>query len=180
MRKTVLLLVVLSTAFLGLMVPAQACGGDCSRVRPFIGVAVGDAYFVPADDVPCPIDTCPDCSVEPFFGLRTDTYARGRAVPMGRVEVVFAHCTPPGPNFAGRAVLTAASGDEVFISYEGVLPEGELPPVVKGDIVFEIVGGTGRFDGASGGGTMTVYLENLGFEVPSWPGIWMWRGRIEY
>lgn len=56
----------------------------------------------------------------------------------------------------GRAVLTSANGDELHLSYEA---DGN-PPNLAGDTrvtgPFAITGGTGRFGGASGGGTLTV------------------------
>jgi len=64
---------------------------------------------------------------------------------------------------SGDATITAANGDKVQIQIEGV-----LDPVAGMDQgIFHIVGGTGRFEGASGDANFVVQLNPLtgGFDL---------------
>ena len=58
----------------------------------------------------------------------------------------------------GHAVVKASSGDEVHIHYFGDSP---APDMTTGnfadDLRFEITGGTGQFDSASGSGRLTAH-----------------------
>jgi len=60
--------------------------------------------------------------------------------------------------------LVAANGDEVWIDYTGYAPYPILgvPSTIVVDVAFTIVGGTGRFINASGGGEITGYAEFAG------------------
>lgn len=64
---------------------------------------------------------------------------------------------------SGNATLTAADGDKVQIQIEGI-----LDPVAGMDQgIFHIVGGTGRFEGASGDADFVVTINPLtgGFDL---------------
>jgi hypothetical protein len=64
---------------------------------------------------------------------------------------------------SGQATITAANGDKVQIEIEGI-----LDPVAGMDQgLFHIVGGTGRFEGASGDANFVVTLNPVtgGFEL---------------
>ena len=64
---------------------------------------------------------------------------------------------------SGEATLTAANGDKLVFTIDGI-----LDPVAGIDQgVFHIVGGTGRFEGASGSANFVVTLSPLtgGFEL---------------
>ena len=64
---------------------------------------------------------------------------------------------------SGQAILTAADGDKVFIEIDGI-----LDPVAAVDQgIFHIVGGTGRFEGASGDTNFVVSINPMtgGFEL---------------
>jgi len=64
---------------------------------------------------------------------------------------------------SGQATITAANGDKVQIEIEGI-----LDPVAGMDQgLFHIVGGTGRFEGASGDANFVVQLNPLtgGFDL---------------
>ena len=58
----------------------------------------------------------------------------------------------------GQAVVKATDGDELHIHYFG---ESPVPNMQTGDFAddlhFEIQGGTGRFEGASGSGRLTAH-----------------------
>jgi len=77
--------------------------------------------------------------------------------------------------------LAAANGDEVSITYSGAAPfPGPGTEVIVVEMDFEVVGGTGRFAGATGGGEMTGYIVFAGFDAPVWPASWVWEGTIGY
>jgi hypothetical protein len=105
----------------------------------------------------------------PCFGHAT-LQAVGTASHLGRTTATSTDCVnpsgsydPAGPNSfrfasmgsaANGLVFTAANGDRVYATYSGTVtaqPSG--PHRVAGH--FTITGGTGRFLGASGGGTLT-------------------------
>ena len=56
--------------------------------------------------------------------------------------------------------LVAAHGDRVWIEYTGNAPYPVVgvPSTIVVDVDFTIVGGTGRFTHASGGGDMTAHI----------------------
>jgi hypothetical protein len=64
---------------------------------------------------------------------------------------------------SGDATITAANGDKVQIQIEGILD----PVVVMDQGIFHIVGGTGRFEGATGDANFVVALNPLtgGFDL---------------
>ena len=72
---------------------------------------------------------------------------------------------------SGEATLTAANGDKLHFTIDGILDP--IAGVDQG--VFYIVGGTGRFEGASGSANFVVTLSPLtgGFELTA-------VGKIDY
>ncbi|MBA3597272.1 MAG: hypothetical protein H0W40_07835 [Methylibium sp.] len=92
----------------------------------------------------------------------------GQATPMGKVRATSQDCINPlgmfdpnGPTayqFASSTgpdglVFTASNGDRVFAVYSGTLtPQPNGPHAVAGHFV--ITGGSGRFAGATGGGSL--------------------------
>jgi hypothetical protein len=138
--------------------------------RPFKGTVVGEVSFAP--DASCPN----------FGGLRTDSDAVGIISHLGRSRMASHHCTPAGPAITdGEMTLIAADGDRVFMTYAGTAPfPGPGTEVIVATMEFEIVGGTGRFTDASGGGDMTGYIVFAGFDVMVWPASWVWEGTIGY
>jgi hypothetical protein len=84
----------------------------------------------------------------------------------------------------GNMTMTAANGDEVFITYVGYSPFPVIgaPYTLVVDLDFTIIGGTGRFANASGGGDMTGYVEFPGM-IPDpgpWPAHFVWNAAIRY
>lgn len=173
MRRTMLLLAVVGLVLVGLVPTA---GADPPS-RPFRAVLSGAATFVAPDP------NCPPPPGSPV-GVRTDLAATGPAWHLGLTTFTGNHCAHGSYElFVGTGTLVAASGDEVFVEYHG---DGPLPaPGTEGqvhqvDAEFQIVGGTGRFEGAVGEGDLTAYLVFEGFDVPVWPGTFVWEGTIGY
>ena len=89
------------------------------------------------------------------------TTGKGTASQMGAVTLAATDCplTQDGVNFFfsdGRLTLTAANGDKLTASYGGTLlpVPGANPPVHAINGTFSVTGGTGRFAGARGGGSL--------------------------
>ena len=94
------------------------------------------------------------CSVPAHFIVEFAVEAE--ASHLGSITAVAEHCTVidfqagTGTEIDGVMVFTAANGDELWSSYEGTTAPGQ--GFVE---THEFTGGTGRFDGASGGATGT-------------------------
>jgi hypothetical protein len=94
-------------------------------------------------------------------GLRISHTGSGSATHLGNATWSATECVDllahPGRSHVrdGRAVLTSANGETLHLSYEadGALPDPAGNVHVTGPYV--ITGGTGRFDAAKGGGTLT-------------------------
>lgn len=148
--------------------PVMASGDEH---RPFKGTAQGYGMVVP--DAACPA----------FGGLRSVFTQTGYATHLGKIVMDNDHCTPSGPWVdGGEMTIIAANGDEVSITYTaGPVPQvGEDPMRFDVPIEFVVVGGTGRFEGASGGGHMTVTISWPGFEPNYWPSTMVIDGTIDY
>lgn len=101
------------------------------------------------------------CSVASDWVTTMDT--AGTAVHLGRVTVIQSHCTridiftTPNPAVFGdgHMVIKAADGDELWLEYSGsfVFYASGTPDVGVSMITYStmtVVGGTGRFEGATG------------------------------
>lgn len=162
MRKLLMLAMVLA-----LLVAAVPGAGARPDTRPFKGSMNGSVTF-PLDE------TCPTAR-------RTDSQATGNVSHLGRTTMTSAHCTPgAGRIEGGDMTLVAANSDLVFVEYHGFAGPPNEEGIVVADVVFEIVGGDGRFDGARGGGEMTAYIVFEGFDDPEWAARWVWSGTIGY
>jgi hypothetical protein len=167
--RVVLALVGSALLILAIAAPASADRGS----RPFKGMVAGEVAFNLVPESGCPN----------YGGLRSESSAVGTSTHLGRTVMTAQHCTPLGDDFGpGTMTLTSASGDEVWITYHGSAPfPGPGVTVYQGSIEFKVVGGTGRFMNAVGGGTMTITITFQGFEDPSWPATWVWNnGTIGY
>lgn len=140
------------------------------HARPFRGVAHGYGMVVP--DTSCPA----------WGGLRSQFTAAGAATHLGEVTVDNSHCTPAGTVVTGGALtFVGANGDTVFATYTAVAPAvGPEPVVFDAVAAFTIVGGTGRFEGATGSGQMISTISWPGFSVNYWPTTEVWTGTISY
>jgi hypothetical protein len=167
-RRAVLALV--GSALLSIAIAAPVSADPASR--PFTGWVAGEVAFNPV-----PVTVCPN-----YGGLRTESSALGRSAHLGKTAMTAQHCTPLGDDFGpGTMTLTSANGDEVWITYSGSAPfPGPGVTVYQGTVDFTVVGGTGRFKDAVGGGTMIMTIEFQGFEDPAWPASWAWSGTLGY
>jgi hypothetical protein len=79
---------------------------------------------------------------------------------MGRISIAGpSEVIPTGPTGGlqtGESILTAANGDTLTIEIAGTFsaPQGPLGPVTFSGS-WTVIAGTGRFEGAAGGGTYT-------------------------
>ena len=97
----------------------------------------------------------------PCAGLRSDILGVGHATHLGKFTTVQHHCFDPlDPTFAfteGFYTFTGANGDTIFGTYHGhLVPIAGPVFAIVGE--FTIEGGTGRFVGATGGGTASGNL----------------------
>ena len=170
MRKMFALLAV--SGLLIAMVAAPA--GAKSDERPFKAFMTGEMSWD---------DTAFDCLGVTGIPVRSYMDATGRVSHLGRSTLTGDHCTPTGTEYGESvATLVAANGDEVRMDYHGECPP--LSEVPIGDVLtcsfeFDVVGGTGRFDGATGEGSGTLSIVWLG-EVPRTEAWWTWTGTIGY
>ena len=63
--------------------------------------------------------------------------------------------------YVGEVTWAAANGDEVFITFAGQFVLTETPGVRENAETFEVVGGSGRFEGATGTGIAGGLLDAL-------------------
>lgn len=93
----------------------------------------------------------------------------GTATHMGRFTVQQAQCisTVTGAITNGEATLTAANGDQIFMTYTGAIVGGN-PQLPVADLTYVVVGGTGRFANAEG--EIDIHVE---YTTPS---IWISTG----
>jgi hypothetical protein len=118
--------------------------GDNPKPRPFKGSMSGEATF---DFVS---GACSDVTGAPW---QTLSYLTGDLSHLGESEWFTSHCsTLDGQQLVnGEATLVAANGDEIWMTYTADL----IPPlIIPGTVMYiqdnVVVGGTGRFEGASG------------------------------
>jgi len=172
--RSMVALAISALLVMGLVATASADPGS----RPFKGWVRGEVAFTPVD----PVTVCPPGGGL-YGGLRTDSSASGTASHLGRTVMTGKHCTPAGDLITGGTMtLVSASADAVYIEYSGSgpFPIPGVTKVIVVDLDFDIVGGSGRFAGAEGGGKMTAYVVFEGFEDPAWAASWVWSGTIGY
>lgn len=54
--------------------------------------------------------------------------------------------------YVGESIWTAPNGDLVFFTFAGSFVPSSTPGILENEQVFEVVGGTGRFENATGSG----------------------------
>jgi hypothetical protein len=135
---------------------AQAATTTFSMQGRFTGPSVFAAPGEEGAEARCVANLEPDGenpgAVVTFVGTYSGVFSR-----MGRVRAFSTFCFAPGEPPAqmrqGTWVITAANGDELRVHFEGTVDDYVSPGVVRWRTVDTIVGGTGRFAGANGGGT---------------------------
>ena len=140
------------------------------REGSFVVVPFGDAR-IPAGT---PTGSCPVGEANAELGLPAGfpngggvvvSHGTGEATHLGRFEFVQTQCAlqffpptdPPLVNFDVRSTLVGADGSRIFVRGPYALV-GLTPPSVPRP-VFDIVGGTGRFEGATGSVPQSEGLE---------------------
>ena len=161
----------------GLLAMLAAPVGADSGARPANGRIAGELAFTPVDLTECP------ASGTYLGGLRTDSFGIGNLTHLGRTVMTSSHCTPAGDVIAGgTGTFVAANGDEVWFTYAGTAPfPGPGTVVIDVTVTWQVVGGSGRFADAHGGGTGMAWVPFGGLGAPVWPGVtWVWQGTIGY
>lgn len=111
--------------------------------RPFMGTMSGDALF------DFESDACLSVTGAPW---QTISSMEGELTHMGRSQYHSMHCsTLDGASLVnGNATLVAANGDEIWLTYTASLISPFPAPVLMYEVNNVVVGGTGRFENASG------------------------------
>jgi hypothetical protein len=139
---------VLVAAALCLAFAAPVAAKD--PVRPFGGsFTTHDTYDL----------THPGCPSDAF--LKADIIGQGQFQHLGRTQIHMTHCTwlnfetGAGWTDVGEMTLTAANGDTLLLHYQATFQMDPWPDFVSSTIdslPWTVVGGTGRFEHASGSG----------------------------
>jgi hypothetical protein len=104
----------------------------------------------------------------------------GDSALLGRLAFVANDCiTPNGPIFTfsnGRFIIMTLTGEQIYASYSGQMaPTGQGAQYAFTGASFQIIGGTGRYLLASGGGTL-----NGNEDMSTGAGNLKLTGRISY
>jgi hypothetical protein len=160
------------------VVTAQARGGDVS------GADTGTLTFDARVDVRYPSTTCPDgtpSGVE-CFGRAGSGVIRG----LGTVNESYAYRVDPAPAGCGNDIdsvavlpttarLSVPGKGEIELSIAGAACVPRVfPQPLRATAAFTVTGGSGRYTGASGGGTYT----DLSYGPPSFRGRDIWTGTL--
>jgi hypothetical protein len=103
-------------------------------------------------EIPGPSARCPSQFGGTILGF-------GSSPLVGKVTFLATDCiTPNGSSYTfsdGRFLVTTLTGELIFASYSGqFVPTGEGTKYVFNGATFQITGGTGRYNKATGGGSM--------------------------
>jgi hypothetical protein len=148
---------------------AAPVGAQAEEGVPFTGATHGFGMVQP--DETCPID------------LRSVVSTSGFVSDIGLVELDWYNCTPEGADVEGiEMTFVTENGDQVFATYEAhdAPAVTEDPMLMEITYDFEIVGGTGQYEGATGGGRIDATMAWPGFEINNWPGMFLIDGTISY
>jgi hypothetical protein len=69
--------------------------------------------------------------------------------------------------YVGEATWAAANGDKVFITFDGTFVPTDTPGLFDNVETIEVVGGTGRFEGATGEGTALGQFDAIAVAAPA-------------
>ena len=110
--------------------------GKQEKQAPFRGCLEGVATVTPL--------------APPFVAI--DVEGSGNATQLGQFEVSIPHVTNRSNGTAvGTYEFTAANGDTLTADFVSQVTPTDVPGVVSVAVTATITGGTGRFDGATGG-----------------------------
>ncbi|AXG14701.1 hypothetical protein [Intrasporangium calvum] len=167
MRKQLTALAV-GAAVLTTGLPSAAAAEGPARPLKGWSAPAPDAYGPPVD--------CPEGTSWRYGQTSTGWFSH-----LGRVTVTVTHCTYAleGRFDHGATILTAANGDQVWMSYSGTFQLDSLENPTRSDVslTWTISGGTGRFAGATGDGTGTAVGTISGPDGSTWG---TWTGDIAY
>jgi hypothetical protein len=147
-RFAITAVVLLCTAiFVGVV-----CAGSNPVTKPLKAMWTGTLYV---------LGPCTD-PLFPVGAFQTINIGKGVSTLTGESDFIFGYCTffDSATSMAGSGwgIVTSAKGDAMYLSVEVTVDLGKTPPEWS-ETEF-IVGGTGRFEGATGssdsGGTWTV------------------------
>ena len=170
MRTSRFVVKILSAALPLALATAAPVAAQDDDALPFTGAAHGYGMVQPDEECP-PVD------------LRSVFTTAGYVSEMGMVQLDWYNCTPEGSDIAGiEMTFVAENGDSVSAMHEAhdVAPVGEDPALMEIAYDFEITGGTGRFEGASGGGQLALTMAWPGFDTNYWPTLVIIDGTIAY
>jgi hypothetical protein len=168
------LICVAALVCLAISAPAVLASDRQPHPRPFWGNLTGQATFPQSG-------ACLAITGAPW---QTLSVTEGRVTHLGRTSLSTSHCSTLDGSAAvnGVATFTAANGDEVWAIYTATTVVWPSPPdmLLVQESDFTVVGGTGRFDGASGHLQGTVYVTYEGINDPSWPLRFVLSGTLVY
>jgi hypothetical protein len=166
MRKNAAIVVLA----LVLMTAAAVSTAADPKTRPFKGSAAGEATFPESG-------ACLGVTGAPW---QTVSVTAGRISHLGQMTLTTTHCSTLDGSAAvgGEAIFTAANGDQLRATFTAVTVAP--PPLIVQQAEFVIVGGTGRFENATGWLQGAVYVTFEGFEDPSWPIEFAFAGAVAY
>ena len=167
MRKFLVLVVLLMLVLTA--VPAMASSHDTTQ--RFVAKAAGQSIFDFANPS--------DCAAG--FTTRGELTSRFPAL-----TAESAHCyVPTGPDGGitdgGEIIFRSSNGVEIWATYNLAITAQETigePLYATG--TFTIIGGTGRYENATGGGRMRVVITFEGFTDFSWATTATWLGPITF
>lgn len=93
-----------------------------------------------------------------------DVTGAGEGTHLGHFTVSGIQTLQPGmpPTFEGHVTFSAADGDELYVTVTGIMTSA--PPNPAGAGGYEITGGSGRFEGASGEGAFSADAEGTRYD----------------
>jgi len=140
------------------------------ELSPFNGRFAGEATF-PESDV------CLALTGAPWQTLSSSV---GTMSHFGRTELSTAHCSTLDGSaaVAGEATFTVENGDQLRATYTAVTVAP--PPLIVQEIDFVVVGGTGRFENATGWLRGVAHVTFEGYDDPSWPIEFAIAGSVAY
>jgi len=124
-------------------------------------------------EVPGPMARCPS-----QYGGTITGY--GSSALLGRVAFIANNCITQNGNLftfdRGRFIIMTVSGDQIYADYSGqFVPTGQGANYVFSNTSFSIVGGTGRYMFATGGGQLQG-----GEDMTTFSGTITLSGKISY